>query len=59
MKDQFWEKGNTALRVSCEQGLPVRVMRGKKEGSKLMYSYEGLYRVKEHKMVVSEIWGEL
>ena len=52
VKDQIWEKGNEALRFSYEKKLPVRVMRGSKVDGKLSYAYDGLYMVKEHKMVV-------
>ena len=57
VKDQTWEQGNVALRVSCEKKLPVRVMRGSKVGkTKLQYVYDGLYLVKEYKIVVS-VWN--
>lgn len=52
VKDQIWEKGNQALRVSCEKKLPVRVMRGSKTDGKLQYVYDGLYMVKEFKTEV-------
>ncbi|KAG1667841.1 hypothetical protein FOA52_011029 [Chlamydomonas sp. UWO 241] len=34
--------------------MPVRVMRGLKVDGRLQYAYDGLYRVKEHKMVPSK-----
>ncbi|KAK9811340.1 hypothetical protein WJX72_002101 [[Myrmecia] bisecta] len=49
VKDQQWTKGNQALRLSFEQGVPVRVCRafddtvnGKREWG---YTYDGLYQV--------------
>jgi hypothetical protein len=52
IKDQIWEKGNQALRISCDKRLPVRVIRGSKKDGKLQYVYDGLYMVKEFKMTV-------
>ena len=49
VKDQQLTKGNLALKVSCDEGLPVRVIRGSK-GAQLWspsigYRYDGLYQV--------------
>lgn len=49
--DQELSGHNKALVLSCERGLPVRVSRGPKRGSKYApeegYRYDGLYYVKE------------
>ncbi len=58
VKDQIWEQGNVALRTSFETGMPVRVIRGSRVNKKLQYSYEGLYRVKEHKFEVRTKSGQ-
>ncbi len=49
-KDQKWARGNRALQVSCDQGLPVRVVRGHREelGPSTGYRYDGLYFVKRY-----------
>jgi putative restriction endonuclease len=46
--DQHLDRGNRALAVSKEQGLPVRVIRRTKKASASSspeYSYDGLYKV--------------
>jgi putative restriction endonuclease len=50
IEDQTWDnRGNAALRRSCDQGLPVRVIRGYTHKSdfspKKGYQYAGLYSV--------------
>lgn len=49
IKDQVWEKGNAGLRISMDQGLPVRVIRGASHKSEYSpkegYLYAGLYSV--------------
>jgi putative restriction endonuclease len=47
--DQEWVRGNRALARNCDEGLPVRVVRGAHGGSPYAppsgYRYDGLYRV--------------
>lgn len=45
--DQDWSGGNHGLQVSCDHGLPVRVLRGASEerGPEVGYRYDGLYKV--------------
>lgn len=43
--DQEFVKGNLALKRNYETGCPVRVIRGKMEGGKRVYVYDGLYKV--------------
>ncbi|SEW35226.1 putative restriction endonuclease [Chitinophaga sp. YR573] len=49
IKDQTWDKGNAGLRLSMDQGLPVRVIRGYSHKSEFSpatgYTYAGLYSV--------------
>ncbi|KAJ7515986.1 hypothetical protein O6H91_22G037200 [Diphasiastrum complanatum] len=48
--DQKLERGNLAMENSCRLGLPVRVIRGCKDKSSpsgTIYTYDGLYMVKE------------
>jgi hypothetical protein len=52
-KDQTFDSpGNAALKRNCEQGVPVRVMRGAKspEGE-ISYTYDGLYCVTSAELV--------
>ena len=50
--DQTLTRGNKALAISCEKGLPVRVIRGANKDSKFSpengYRYDGLFRVEEY-----------
>lgn len=54
--DQKWERGNAALRVSQELGLPVRVTRGHKGDAayapKAGYRYDGVF-------LVERSWDEI
>ena len=47
--DQDLTRGNMALAISCDRGLPVRVTRGKHDGSEFApstgYRYDGLFQV--------------
>ncbi|KAF6256651.1 PUA-like domain-containing protein [Scenedesmus sp. NREL 46B-D3] len=60
VKDQSYAtNGNAALKASCEAGTPVRVFRSKLvpkrpgEWCPPVYSYEGLYRVLQHRVAPS------
>ncbi|RKF05105.1 putative restriction endonuclease [Tenacibaculum lutimaris] len=50
--DQTLTRGNKALAISCEKGLPVRVIRGYNKQSKFSpeegYRYDGLFLVKDY-----------
>ncbi len=50
--DQQLERGNAGLATSCDQGLPVRVIRGANHGGpfapKAGFRYDGLYRVESY-----------
>ncbi len=50
--DQELTRQNLALAISCQQGLPVRVIRGTTHKSKFSplhgYRYDGLYRIEEY-----------
>lgn len=50
--DQELTKQNLALTINCQQGLPVRVIRGANHKSifspKIGYRYDGLYRVENY-----------
>ena len=50
--DQELTDTNLALARSCEEGLPVRVVRGYRDpsglGPKAGFRYDGLYRVEEY-----------
>ncbi|WPP48659.1 YDG/SRA domain-containing protein [Catalinimonas niigatensis] len=50
--DQTLTRGNKALAISCENNLPVRVIRGANERSEFSpefgYRYDGLYLVEEY-----------
>ena len=53
--DQELVRGNVGLTISCDQGLPVRVVRGSKgdpgQSPKSGYRYDGLY-------LVTRFWSE-
>lgn len=50
--DQELTRQNLALAISCQQGLPVRVIRGRTHKSEYSpsegYRYDGLYRIEEY-----------
>jgi hypothetical protein len=50
--DQELVRNNLALALSCQQGLPVRVIRGSDPGNPFApqegYRYDGLFRVEEY-----------
>ncbi|WP_218845735.1 YDG/SRA domain-containing protein [Aeromicrobium tamlense] len=48
VRDQTLTKGNLALALSEEQGLPVRVIRKQRRGGVDGYVYSGLYSVRRH-----------
>jgi len=61
-KDQTWEhRDNNALRISCERGRPVRVIRGHQLNSVYApsegYRYDGLYKVTKTYMTKSKDSG--
>ena len=49
--DQQWERGNAALRLDSERGLPVRVARGHKGAAPFApaegYRYDGLFLIED------------
>jgi hypothetical protein len=60
VKDQSYSSpGNAALKASYETGTPVRVFRSKSVSKKSgewcppLYSYEGLYKVLQHRLAPS------
>ena len=46
--DQEETYSNASLIMSCNTGLPIRVLRGRKEGGKPVYVYDGLYVCKDY-----------